>query len=105
MAKLLVVDDDTDVLEALCNMLNAAHAVERASDGFAALKIIEKDAPFDLLLTDIKMAGKHGFALARMAVARRPELRVLYISGHLGEIGADDAAKFGPGAGKADPRR
>ena len=95
-ARLLVVDDDANVLEALCNMLSAAHAVERASDGFAALDIIEKDAPLDLLLTDIKMPGMHGFALARMAVARRPQLKVLYISGHLGEIGANNAAKFGP---------
>jgi CheY-like chemotaxis protein len=97
LATLLVVDDDPDVLDALCSMLEPAHRVERASNGVAALNIIENGAPIDLLLTDAMMPGLHGFALACMARVRRPERRVLYISGKLETMSLNDTgAQFGP---------
>jgi len=43
MASLLVVDDDADVLDAVCIMLRTAgYAVEKAGGGLAALEIIER---------------------------------------------------------------
>lgn len=95
MGRLLVVDDDPDVLDALCSMLEPTHRTERASDGFLALKIIESGTPIDLLATDIVMPGLHGFGLARMARIRRPGLRVLYLSGHPETKDADEHAQFG----------
>jgi CheY-like chemotaxis protein len=82
LAALLIVDDDPDVLDALCAVLSAVgFTVERATGGLAALDILDQQKPIDLLLTDVVMPGLHGFNLARMARLRRANLRVLYISG------------------------
>ena len=81
MAALLLVDDDADVLDALASALaSMGHTVARASGGLAALEIIDRQEPVDLLLTDVVMPGLHGFNLARMAILRRPDIRILYMS-------------------------
>jgi len=96
MASLLVVDDDADVLDVLCTVLRSGgHDVEGAASGLAALTLIERQ-PIDLLLTDVVMRGLNGFNLARMAVLRRPSIKVLYYSGFSEfTIGQDDGPKFG----------
>jgi len=83
MASILLVDDDPAVLRALEHMLRAAgHDVTTASDGMAALDILDNDKTFDLLVTDVVMPGLNGFNLARMARARRLSIKVIYVTGH-----------------------
>jgi DNA-binding NtrC family response regulator len=83
MAFVLVVDDDADVLDSLCASLTAlGYMVEAVSSGLAALDVLDdRSKEIDLLLTDVVMPGLHGFNLSRMARLRRPDLRVLYMSG------------------------
>jgi CheY-like chemotaxis protein len=96
MASLLIVDDDPDVLDSMCAVLSSTrHQVERASNGLAALSVIER-ARIDLLLTDVVMRGMNGFNLARQAVLRRPAIKVLYYSGFSEfTIGQEDGQMFG----------
>src|SRR5579859_6497413 len=84
MAFLLVVDDDTEVLDAMCAVLaNAGHSVLPAAGRLRALDILDTDEQaLDLILTDVVMPGLHGFNLSRMARLRRPAIRVIYISGY-----------------------
>jgi DNA-binding NtrC family response regulator len=98
MATVLIVDDDPDVLDALSAVIaSAGHTVERAARGLAALDILDQRTQIDLLLTDVVMPGLHGFNLARMGRLRRPDLRVLYISGFadLETIVQDEGPKLG----------
>jgi CheY-like chemotaxis protein len=98
MALVLVVDDDADVLEALCTSLEAmGHRVERAGSGLRALTVLDQAQNIDLLLTDVVMPGLHGFNLARMAVLRRPDLRVLYFTGNadMEVVQRDEGPKYG----------
>jgi CheY-like chemotaxis protein len=99
MAVLLVVDDDLDVLEAMCAVLNAVgHTAQCVSSGVAALEILDdRLKQIDLLLTDVVMPGLHGFNLSRTARVRRPDLRVLYMSGFidLQETLRDEGPQFG----------
>ena len=98
MASLLVVDDDADVLDALCAALaSTGHTVERASSGLAALEVLDRTPGIELLLTDVVMRGLHGFNLARMAVMRRHDLRVLYFTGNaeMELVRQDTGPKYG----------
>ena len=81
MAHIIVVDDDHDVLALTGSILReAGHDVVSAPNGIAALDILDGSRQFDLLVTDVIMPGLNGFNLARMAKARRPRLKVLYLS-------------------------
>jgi CheY-like chemotaxis protein len=83
MATILLVDDDSEVLDTLVAMVQAGgHNVLKAVDGRDALGILDRGEPVDLLLTDVMMPGLDGFLLARMAIMRRPSLKVLYLTGY-----------------------
>ena len=59
------------------------YRVREASDGAAALALIDSD-PFriDLLLTDIVMPGMNGRQLADELRHRQPSVRVLFMTGY-----------------------
>lgn len=55
-ARVLVVDDDFDLLDALCEVLSdAGYEVARASNGFEALQILAEQPLPDLILLDLMM--------------------------------------------------
>ena len=83
-ARVLLVEDDDLVRRYTRDQLAAlGYRVQSAADGFEAKTILESEAPFDLLLTDIVMpGGMSGRDLAGIAVELRPELKVLYMSGY-----------------------
>ncbi len=59
--RILVVDDDEDILEILKTMLgNRGYEVEEAEDGETALERLESEQ-FDLLVLDIVMPGMNGY--------------------------------------------
>jgi len=63
--KVLVVDDEPDVLKIVCFRLKkAGYEVKTASDGKAALDLIEKDRP-DLILLDLRMPVMDGYEVCR----------------------------------------
>ena len=81
---ILVVEDDDDVRAYTVGLLRElGYRVIEASDGFAALKLIEaKDQPISLLLTDVVMPKMSGSELAEAAHRSQPDLRVLFTSGY-----------------------
>lgn len=97
MPTVLVVDDDPDILELLCTVLEQdGYTVERASEGIGALDILDRGR-VDLLLTDVIMPGLNGFNLARMARTRRSTLKVLYLTGYYeqAKVLRDEGEKYG----------
>ncbi|HEY6903002.1 MAG TPA: PAS domain S-box protein [Candidatus Acidoferrales bacterium] len=64
----------------------SGYKVLEAKDGVEALALSEAfDLPIDLLLTDVVMPGMGGRALAQELTRRRPEIRVVYMSGYTGQ--------------------
>ncbi len=80
-ARMLVVDDDPQVLTTLAELLRTlGHAVTAVDSGAAAL---EAYAPgrFDAVLTNVGMAGMNGWDLAERLRARDPSVALLFITG------------------------
>jgi CheY-like chemotaxis protein len=57
-------------------------ALVAAAGGPAALHHLESGGPIDLLITDLRMPDLPGDELARLARARQPDLKVLFLTGH-----------------------
>jgi PAS domain S-box-containing protein len=81
---ILVVEDDPRVRRVSVRRLKElGYTVIEADSGPAALKIIESGERFDILFTDIIMAGgMTGVDLARNVRRQRPDLKILFTSGY-----------------------
>lgn len=80
----LLVEDDAEVRKVFRRQLSdLGHMVIEAAAGDEALSIVENVPELSVLVSDIVMPGAmDGRTLARLAVARRPELRVVLITGY-----------------------
>ncbi|MCB9948546.1 MAG: PAS domain S-box protein, partial [Rhodospirillaceae bacterium] len=80
---ILLVEDQDSIREFAQDMLEElGYHVLAAENGLAALAVLDANPSIDLLLTDIVMpGGLSGPQLARLACERRPDLRLLYMSG------------------------
>ena len=94
----LVVDDEPAIRTLIAEALReVGHTVLEAADAAAAQLILEGDARVDLLLTDVGLpGGMNGRQLADVARVRRPELKVVFITGYA-EKAAMGNATLGPG--------
>ncbi len=79
----LVVEDNQPVrAHALRVVASLGHIVAAASDGREALALLAGDTRCDLLMTDVVMPGMSGGQLAHAARLLRPNLPVLFVTGH-----------------------
>ncbi len=79
----LVVDDEPTVRMLVREVLaDLGYTAIEAADGPAGLKVLQSNARIDLLVTDVGLPGMNGRQLADAARERRPELRVLFITGY-----------------------
>jgi DNA-binding NtrC family response regulator len=78
-----VVDDDDALSYALAKILAVeGYDVALAHDYRDALGILEDGGPVHLLLSDLRLPGVNGFALARMGRMRHHNLKVVYMTGY-----------------------
>lgn len=100
MARLLIVDDETDVREFAANFFRKRKIeVTTAASGEEAISIVEKQKP-DLVLLDIRMEGIDGIETLRRIKQLDKNVRVIMVTGKkleddascdkCGELGALD---------------
>ena len=80
---ILVVDDEAEVRDSTALLLETLdYAVLEAKDAQSAIAVLEREGTVDLLLTDMVLTGGvSGAQLARQALARRPDLKILLTTG------------------------
>ncbi|HEY8608450.1 MAG TPA: response regulator [Noviherbaspirillum sp.] len=79
--RILVVEDNADTRQMLCELLQVlGHVPRSASSAEDALAMLA-EASFDALLTDVGLPGKSGIVLARETTAAYPAMRVIFTSG------------------------
>jgi PAS domain S-box-containing protein len=84
----LVVEDEAVVRLLIVELLNdLGYRALEAADGPAALRILQSAQRIDLLATDIGLPGLNGRQLADAGRERRPNLKILFMTGY-----AEDAA-------------
>jgi two-component system cell cycle sensor histidine kinase/response regulator CckA len=86
----LLAEDDRSVRRLVASELTRrGFTVLEAEDGAAALEMFRKESGrVDVLVTDVVMPRMNGADLARAAGDMRPDLKILFISGHPERAGA-----------------
>jgi PAS domain S-box-containing protein len=79
----LVIEDDDSVRMLVVDVLKElGYSVIETVDGNQALPVIEGVDRIDLLVSDVGLPGMNGRQIAEIAVAARPDLKVLFITGY-----------------------
>jgi two-component system, NtrC family, response regulator GlrR len=81
-ARLLVVDDDADMLRLLSMRLQAAgYRVSTAASAESALAQLDRERP-QLVISDVRLPGRDGLALFDEVHHRHPSLPVILLTAH-----------------------
>jgi PAS domain S-box-containing protein len=79
----LVVEDEPVIRDLIIEVLgDLGYQALEAGDGPSGLKILQSKRRIDLLITDVGLPGLNGRQLADQARERRPDLKVLFITGY-----------------------
>src|SRR5271168_811945 len=79
-ATVMVVDDDHDMVSALCDILRqAGYQPLSANSGHEALALVKREIP-DVLISDLRMAGMSGHGLQAELKRIAPDLPVIIIT-------------------------
>ena len=95
MANMLIVDDEKNIRTHLATYVRSlGHAAETAADGREALAALARHE-FDLVFSDVRMAGMDGLALLREIRARRPDAVVVLMTAYATVAEAVEAMRAG----------
>ena len=93
MPRILVVDDDSVILEVIDEILKAhGYDVVIAHNGKAGIKELEKDF-FDLVLTDLVMPDISGMDILAYVTEKSPDTKCIILTGYgttISSVFADD---------------
>lgn len=82
MRRILVIDDDANVLGILAEMLTTAgYQVVEASGGEEGIRLY-RHAPFDLVVTDLVMPEKDGLEVVMELRKDFPDVKIITLSGN-----------------------
>jgi two-component system, NtrC family, response regulator HydG len=93
--ELLILDDDTSVLESLVALLEELdYAPIKCNDPHAAIDIVRKQLP-EVVITDLKMPGLDGLEVLQRIKSINPDIQVILITGYGSVEDAVSAMRYG----------
>ena len=92
---MLLVDDEQAIANGLCRLLTAAgYSVTAAYDGALAMKALEA-APYDVIVSDIRMPNMDGLTMLRAIRGRDLDVPVVFLTGSPTVETAVEALEYG----------
>ena len=92
--RLLVVDDEPDILSALVEILELeGYIIEKACSGQEALNLLEH-LPCDLMILDLLLPDMEGIEVMHQARQMHPDLLMIILTGNASVESAVDAVKL-----------
>ena len=83
----LVVDDEPGIRQIARRILeDGGYEITEAEGGLEAIALLAQGHPLDLLIADLDMPGLGGDEMVRRIRATRPDLKVLYVTGHIDRL-------------------
>jgi CheY-like chemotaxis protein len=84
--RVLVVEDEPIIRLGMINTIeDAGHAAGEAANADQALRVLEADASFSVVVTDVDMPGSmNGIELAHQVRRRWPAMQLVVLSGKVG---------------------
>jgi CheY-like chemotaxis protein len=80
---ILIVEDDDGVRQYAAEILrDLNYQIIEAKDSATALRLLDAEKQFDLLLTDVVLPGKNGRELADEVERKRPEVKIIFMTGY-----------------------
>ena len=93
--RILLVDDDAATLEVITIYLESrGHSVNACEGGQEALDVLD-DHAFDLIISDVQMAGMNGFELLRAVRKRVPEVGFILMTAYEDKYPLSEALEAG----------
>jgi two-component system, cell cycle sensor histidine kinase and response regulator CckA len=84
---ILVVDDEPAVRAVQRRALEAeGYVVTEAANGLEGIAALDQSGQIDLMLVDLEMPGLSGDEMVRQIRTKRPDLPVLYVTGHIDRL-------------------
>ena len=81
-AKILIVDDERDLVDAYVRLLErSGHRCVGAFDASEAIQMIDQELP-DLVITDLSLPDTSGVAIIRHARSKSKTTPIIVMSGH-----------------------
>jgi len=93
--KILLVDDDENILQGYYRTLHRAFPIEVALGGEQALLALEHHGPFAVLVADMRMPGMSGLDLLKEVKGRWPDMVSIMLTGNADQRTAVDAVNQG----------
>jgi DNA-binding NtrC family response regulator len=94
MATLLVVDDDNNVRETLCEFFSETHECHTADRAEQALAFLEFEN-YDVILTDLIMPGFDGQQLLKRVQQTHPNTQIIIMSGNCSDEEGQSSVALG----------
>lgn len=94
--KILIVDDESDILDICRNILEpAGYTVHTVSSGEKALEFLKQKCFVDIAVVDIRMPGMDGIELLKCIKRDYPLIEVIMITGDTKSEMAAESLKYG----------
>ena len=82
LPRILLVDDEPNVIDGLRRRLRTEYEVFSANDGASALKLLEQSGELHVIVSDMRMPGMNGAALLAETYRQYPDMVRMLLTGH-----------------------